>query len=250
MHSMKIGASFLALLTVGTVLCFKWGLLASELDLAVNGPKSVAERVKQYGDGVESRLKPAFDKAGVAYPPQVITLVVLKQEKQVELYAKDNESGLYRFINVYPILAASGHLGPKLQEGDWQVPEGVYGVESLNPNSHYHLALHVDYPSSFDQAKAKLDGRTDLGGDIMIHGSNVSIGCVAVGDSAAEDFFVLVAQTGNANVHLLFCPFDFRLVHSKLDASGMPLWISELYDDLSERLNKLPLPPTPTAPAP
>jgi hypothetical protein len=251
MRSVRISVGLVAAIAAGVLLYFKWGLLASELDLTINGPKSVTERVQQYGDRVALRLKPDFDKAGVAYPPVAITLVVLKQEKQVELYVQSKGSDdACRFIRTYPIFAVSGHLGPKLQQGDWQVPEGVYGVDSMNPNSHYHLALHVDYPNAFDREKAKADGRDDLGGDIMIHGSNVSIGCVAMGDSAAEDFFVLSALAGTANVHLLFCPFDFRVKRVKLDASKLPPWISELYADLTERLNKLPLPDRPATTPP
>jgi murein L,D-transpeptidase YafK len=245
MRSVKIGVGLVVIVASSVLLYFKWGLLASEVDVAINGPRSVSERVQQYGPAVSLRLKTDFEKAGVSYPPSAVTLVVLKQEKQVELYAEGKGADSYRYIRTYPIYAASGRLGPKLRQGDWQVPEGVYDVESLNPNSHYHLALHVDYPNAFDREKAQADGRVDLGGDIMIHGSNVSIGCVAMGDSAAEDFFVLAAQAGTANVHLLFCPFDFRVVRAKLDASQFPPWITELYADLTERLNKLPLPPGP-----
>ena len=32
-------------------------------------------------------------------------------------------------------------LGPKLKEGDKQVPEGLCKVESLNPNNLYHLEI-------------------------------------------------------------------------------------------------------------
>ena len=242
-RSVTIGGGLVVIAAASMLLYFKWGLLASEIDMAVNGPRSVSERLQQYGPAVSLRLKPNFDRAGVSYPPTAVTLVVLKQEKQVELYARGKGADSYCYIRTYPIFAASGRLGPKLRQGDWQVPEGVYGVESLNPNSHYHLALHVDYPNAFDRAKAQADGRTDLGGDIMIHGSNVSIGCVAMGDSAAEDFFVLAVQAGTANVHLLFCPFDFRVMRAKPDVSQFPPWISELYADLTEQLIKLPLPP-------
>ena len=100
-----------------------------------------------------TRLQSDFEKAGIAYPPAKVTLVILKQEARVEVYAKNPEQpgtvSEYHYIRSYPILAASGHLGPKLREGDGQVPEGIYAVESLNPNSHYHLALHVGYPNAF-----------------------------------------------------------------------------------------------------
>ena len=72
----------------------------------------------------------------------------------------------------YPIRAASGALGPKLREGDRQVPEGVYDIESLNPNSRFHVALRVGYPNAFDRQMAGREGRTALGGDIMIRASH------------------------------------------------------------------------------
>jgi hypothetical protein len=238
-----LGGILLVALVVG--IYFKWPWIESTLDQAINGPKSVSERVLQYGDRVAARLQPDFSKAGVDYPPGKVTLVILKQERVLELYAQspkaDGQS--YRFIRSYPILAASGHLGPKLREGDWQVPEGIYSVESLNPNSHYHLALHVDYPNAFDRAQAQVDGRTQLGGDIMIHGSYVSIGCVAMGDSAAEDLFVLTAKTGLPNVRLLFCPLDFRETKAPLSGPDFPAWTQQLYADLAKALNALP-PPT------
>ena len=50
--------------------------------------------------------------------------------------------------------------------GVWR--RGIFGgwatgnrIESLNPNSLYHLALRVNYPNPYDQAKGELDGRDD-----------------------------------------------------------------------------------------
>ena len=243
MRYVKLLAGLVFFGALGVILHFKWGLLASEVDMTVNGPRTVAQRVNEYGVVVKTRLQPDFDKAGLSYPPNGITLVILKQERLVELYARSDNSDGYRYIRTFPILAASGRLGPKLQEGDEQVPEGIYGVESLNPNSHYHVALHVDYPNSFDREKAKADGRTDLGGDIMIHGSNVSIGCVAMGDVTAEDLFVLSALVGIKNVQLIFCPLDFRLTKDRPAGAGLPSWAQELYNNLERRLGELPLPP-------
>lgn len=240
---MKLFLGGIVLFVLLAGLYFKWPWMEYTLDQGVHGSKTISERVAQYRDVVEQRLKPDFEKAGVSYPPDKITLVILKQEKRLELYAQDTK-GQFRFIRSYPILAASGHLGPKLHEGDWQVPEGIYAVESLNPNSRYHLALHVDYPNAFDREQAQADGRTQLGGDIMIHGSYLSIGCVAMGDSAAEDLFVLSAQTGLPNVRLLFCPFDFRTTKKALKpgAPDFPAWTTKLYADLEQNLATLPLP--------
>jgi murein L,D-transpeptidase YafK len=135
-------------------------------------------------------------------------------------------------------LKASGKLGPKLREGDRQVPEGLYRIESLNPNSRFHLSLRVNYPNAFDRDMAAREGRTNLGGDIMIHGSKVSIGCLAMGDTAAEDLFVLAAETGIDNISVILSPLDFRVRDFEGDFSTMPHWIPELYKRIRTELRK------------
>lgn len=186
----------------------------------LRGRATVSDRVQEFGPQVRARLAPHFQRAGVLYPPQRVVLLGLKQEKRLEVYAAD-ATGVLRFIRAYKVLAASGGSGPKLREGDMQVPECVYGIESFNPNSAFHVALRVDYPNEFDREQAARDGRTELGGDIMIHGSNGSVGCLAIGDEAAEDVFVLVAETGRSSVKVILSPVDFR-VRSKTPAKGQP----------------------------
>jgi murein L,D-transpeptidase YafK len=106
--------------------------------------------------------------------------------------------------------AFSGTLGPKLREGDGQIPEGVYGIEYLNPNSRFYLSLKVSYPNASDRARAKADKRVKLGGDIMLHGKAVTIGCVPVGDDAIEDIFYLAHAVGIRNVSVIIAPYDMR----------------------------------------
>jgi murein L,D-transpeptidase YafK len=163
------------------------------------------------GDTVDTRLRPDFARAGVAYPPERLVMVAFKAEKRLELYGPDAAGRLQR-VHSYPILAASGGPGLKLREGDEQVPEGFYRIELLNPNSRYHLSLRVNYPNDEDIARARAENRdlSTLGGDIMIHGGAASIGCLAMGDPAAEDLFVLVQRTGLDNVSLLITPEDLR----------------------------------------
>jgi murein L,D-transpeptidase YafK len=135
-------------------------------------------------------------------------LLCLKDERRLEVYAAADDA--FRRLVVYPVRAASGTLGPKLREGDRQVPEGVYAVESLNPNSRYHAALRVGYPGAFDRHTAAPEDRSRLGGDIMIHGGAASVGCLAMGDPAAEDLFVLAAAVGVENVSVVIAPVDLR----------------------------------------
>jgi len=199
--------------------------------------KTIADRVTQFGDAVDSRLKPLFLAAKVPYPPSSVTLIGLKEERELQLYAAGT-NGQYSLIRSYPILAASGEAGPKLREGDLQVPEGFYRIELLNPNSRYHLSLRVNYPNAFDRAQAKSEGRTYLGGDIMIHGNAVSIGCLAIGDPAAEELFVLAARTGLQNINVLLCPVDFREKKQVAPRANAPQWVSGLYKALKAELNR------------
>jgi hypothetical protein len=202
--------------------------------------RTVADVLEKIGPAAEARLRPLVERAGVAWPPPRVTLVAFKQEKQLELWAAAD--GRWVFVRAYPILAASGQAGPKLHEGDRQVPEGVYRLTDLNPNSGYHLSMRVDYPSATDRARAAAEGRMNLGGDIFIHGKDVSIGCLAMGDEAIEELFVLVAQTGLANVEVILAPNDLRGGRPAAEVPGGPPWVAELYDDLRKRLDDFPPP--------
>jgi len=182
--------------------------LAEGLQTA-KGRKTVQQRLEQYGQSVQERFLPYFEAAKIPYPPKKVIFVGLKHEKILEVWACGKENR-FSLIRTYPILAASGRLGPKLKEGDRQVPEGLYRIESLNPNSIFHLSLRINYPNEFDRQQAERENRTNLGGDIMIHGSNASIGCLAMGDEAAEDLFILAAVTGIDNISVILSPVDFR----------------------------------------
>ncbi len=190
--------------------------------------------VADLGDEVTARLGRSFARAGVRFPPRRVHLLAFKQERLLELWADD--SGSPRFIRSYAIQAASGKAGPKLVEGDRQVPEGVYRVTWLNPNSAYHLSMKLDYPNEFDRAKAAQESRVSLGGDIFVHGRNESIGCLAMGDAAIEDLFVLTAQVGPENVRVVIAPNDLRSKSPPTDLRYSPAWLPELYQDLRREL--------------
>ncbi len=208
--------------------------------LKTTGKKTVADRVAEFGRVVDKRLLRVFATAGLPMPPARLCFVALKSEKLLEVYAAGPGQPFKR-VRTYPILAASGKIGPKLQEGDRQVPEGVYPIELLNPNSLYHLSMRVGYPNAFDRAQAAREGRTNLGGDIMIHGNAVSIGCIAIGDPAAEDLFVLAARTGIENIKVIISPVDFRVPGKTVDqtVAGVPVWTKELYASISQELAAL-----------
>jgi hypothetical protein len=204
----------------------------------VFGVQTIQDRLRQYGAVVAQRWAPYFKQAGLEYPPRSVTLVGLKQERLLQVYAAGT-NGTVRFVRSYPILAASGSAGPKLREGDLQVPEGLYRIESLNPNSRFHLSLRINYPNEDDRARARAENRTQLGGDIMIHGDVVSVGCLAMGDEAAEDLFVLAALTGVPNVQVILSPMDFRERDLAGMPEGAPSWVAERYATIRKALAAL-----------
>lgn len=201
----------------------------------IRGRRTIEERVEQYGDRARARLMPHFEGIGISYPPELITIIGLKDEKMMEVWVAD-ESGRWKHLKDYPILGASGIIGPKLIQGDRQVPEGIYRIESLNPNSLYHLSLRINYPNEFDRLIAENEGRANLGGDIMIHGKSGSVGCLAMGDPASEELFVMAAESGIENITVIISPIDFRVRPLPADAPPAPYWTIELYDMITSEL--------------
>ena len=200
---------------------------------------TIASRLELHGPAARARLVPRFTRAGIAYPPRAVTLVGLKRERLLQVYAGPRADALAHVAD-HTILAASGGPGPKLREGDAQVPEGLYRIESLNPNSAFHLSLRVNYPNAFDRRRGAEDGRRRLGGDIMIHGSAVSIGCLAMGDEVAEDLFVLAADTGLPRIAVILAPWDLRRHPAPAGEVSLPAWAPGLYASIAGALRRLP----------
>jgi hypothetical protein len=143
------------------------------------------------------------DLVGLAV--QRVRLIAIKDAGILEVQIND------RPWRSFPWTAGSGGPGPKLRQGDRQIPEGLYRIDTVNPNSAYHLSLRVSYPNAEDRQRSAAQGITDLGGDIYIHGKDVSIGCIAIGDDAIEQVFYVVNKALPAEVPVLIMPFDLRL---------------------------------------
>jgi hypothetical protein len=216
----------------------KFSELVERQPMPYFGQRSVDDVLYSFAPYAVGQLKPYFRKAGVSYPPREAALIGLKEEKKLEVWAR-GEKGKFKFIRDYDIMAASGTKGPKLRQGDKQVPEGVYRIVRLNPNSNYHLSMKLNYPNEFDLEHAELDGRSKPGNDIFIHGKSVSAGCLAMGDAAIEELFVLAAHTGADNISVVIAPHDPR--KRPLDSSDpdLPYWTSELYDRITGEIKLL-----------
>jgi hypothetical protein len=186
----------------------------------------------------ERRLIKRFDRAGVDFPPQRIQLIAIKKSRRMELWAYQQNS--WHFVHDYAIFAASGYAGPKLREGDKQVPEGFYRITELNPNSQFHLSMKLNYPNGFDWLNAIREGRTAPGSNIFIHGSAWSAGCLAIGNRYIEELFMLVAKVGLNNSAVVIVPYDFRRKAISVTDSD-PAWLRELYSYMKLRLAQFPL---------
>ena len=198
------------------------------------GRRTVEQVMAAEGARGLARLKTPLNQAGFGETsPARLRFIGLKAEKRLEMWGSDG-AGFWRKIKDYPVLALSGGPGPKLREGDRQAPEGIYRLTFLNANSAFHLSIRIGYPSEADRAQAAEDGRTQLGGDIMIHGRAASIGCFAIGDPAIEEVFALTAQTGLANSEILIAPNDLRL----RAASDPRPWVAARYAEMSAILRR------------
>lgn len=201
---------------------------------------TVEDQLATYGPAARSRLTKKFAEIKLAYPPDRVAFVVLKSKAEMQVYVAPPAAS-YQYLCKYPILAASGELGPKLREGDRQVPEGIYNL-TLEPNTPYHLALRLNYPNPTDWERAKADGRQSPGSDILIHGSNCSIGCLAMGDPVSEDLFVLAAEAKDKNFTLVIAPVDFRRHALPPKSEADPVWLPQLYSEIKTALNEFPEP--------
>ena len=197
------------------------------------GVRRVIERI---GPRAEARIKPHFQRAGVPYPPKQICFIVVKDVLELELWAEHN--GAWKHIHTYDILFTSGWSGPKLREGDRQVPEGIYRITALNPASRFYLSMKINYPNDYDLRQARRDRRSNLGGNIHIHGKDKSHGCIAIGDVAIEELFVLVAKTGLDDVKVIITPSDMRKFGPVRNLPSRPSWLPDLYETIRRELMK------------
>jgi murein L,D-transpeptidase YafK len=131
-----------------------------------------------------------------------ILIRIFKEESELEVWKVD-KSGRFALLRTYPICRWSGDLGPKIEEGDRQAPEGFYTVTAdlMNPNSHYHLAINTGFPNAYDRA----NGRS--GASVMIHGDCASVGCYAMTDEQISEIYSLAREASSAvRGHFKFRP--------------------------------------------
>jgi murein L,D-transpeptidase YafK len=122
-------------------------------------------------------------------------LRVFKKEQKLEIWAKNEGDKTFQILKIYDIVSPTGNLGPKRKQGDMQTPEGFYFIDRFNPVSNFHLSLGINYPNESDKI---LGEKGNLGGDIFIHGSNVTVGCMPMTDDKIKEIYILTVEARNA----------------------------------------------------
>ena len=155
---------------------------------------------------------------------QPILIRTYKKEAEFEIW-KMKKDGQYTLLKTYPMCRWSGQLGPKVREGDRQVPEGFYSIApgQMNPNSNYYLSFNVGYPNAYDRAL----GHT--GGSIMVHGACSSAGCFSMTDTQIGEIYAVAREAfggGQRAIQMQSLPFRMtaeNLAKHRLDPN-MPFW--------------------------
>ena len=131
--------------------------------------------------------------------PKADKIVIVKSTRTLNLLSGD------KILKTYKVALGTVPVGPKRTEGDHRTPEGSYTIDAKNPQSQFHLSLHISYPSAADRQRAASLG-TKPGGAIMIHGlakpfaylgplhrqTDWTDGCIAVTNAEIEEIWKLV----------------------------------------------------------
>jgi len=139
----------------------------------------------------EDTLRKQFEDRNLVWPANFIYIRSFKYDSKLEVWVKQERDAPFQLFKTYKVCALAGTMGPKRMEGDYQVPEGFYYINEFNPRSEYHLALGLNYPNASDRL---LSDSIQPGGDIFIHGSCVTTGCIPILDNQIEELYIIAAH--------------------------------------------------------
>jgi murein L,D-transpeptidase YafK len=142
----------------------------------------------------EDTLKKQFAAKKLEWPAKHVYIRSFKYDSELEVWVKSKITDEFQLFKTYKICALAGTLGPKRIEGDYQVPEGFYYINEFKPNSTYHLSLGLNYPNAADKILAD---SVSPGGDIYIHGSCVTQGCIPITNPQIEELYILTTLAKN-----------------------------------------------------
>jgi murein L,D-transpeptidase YafK len=149
-----------------------------------------------------------------------ILVRIFKSESELEIWKAKDDGRFYHF-KTYPICDWSGTLGPKVNQGDRQTPEGFYLVSApqMNPKSKYYLAFNLGFPNAYDRS----NGRT--GADIMVHGDCKSAGCYAMTDGVVEEIYIVAREAlAGGQESFQVQAYPFRMTKANMDKHKSDKW--------------------------
>jgi len=179
-----------------------WGFVGAALALSA---------CNDLGSGSQRSLAPIppetlamMEQAGVTKESPTL-IRAYKKEAEFEVW-KQRPDGRYAYLKTFPMCRWSGQLGPKVREGDRQVPEGFYSITpgQMNPNSAYYLSFNVGYPNAYDRAFGH------GGGSIMVHGACSSAGCFSMTDRQIGEIYAILRTSfnnGQRSIQMQSYPF-------------------------------------------
>jgi len=149
-----------------------------------------------------------------------ILVRIFKSESELEIWKAKDDGRFYHF-KTYPICDWSGTLGPKVNQGDRQTPEGFYLVSApqMNPKSKYYLAFNLGFPNAYDRS----NGRT--GADIMVHGDCKSAGCYAMTDGVVEEIYIVAREAlAGGQESFQVQAYPFRMTKANMEKHKSDKW--------------------------
>ena len=151
-----------------------------------------------------------------------IFIRIFKEESELEVWKARDDGHFYHF-KTYPICNWSGDLGPKIEQGDRQAPEGFYNVSSaqMNPNSNYYLSFNVGFPNAYD----RVFGRS--GSNVMVHGNCKSAGCYAMTDALVEEIYGIAREAfAGGQKSFPLHAYPFRMTDANMQRHKGSQWVN------------------------
>lgn len=199
---------------------------------------------------VENTLKAEFQKDSLIWPAKDVYIRSFKYDSEMEVWVRNSDTLPYQLFKTYKVCAMAGAVGPKRMEGDFQVPEGFYYIQGFKPQSAYHMSLKLSYPNESD---ILLSDQNKPGGDIYIHGSCVTVGCIPLRDEQIEEVFLIAAGAKKSGekyipIHVFPVRFDkeksikylYKEIKDDPELQRFEVDIKQAYDYFNEH-HTLPL---------
>ncbi|MBS1959239.1 MAG: hypothetical protein JST80_07210 [Bdellovibrionales bacterium] len=161
-------------------------------------PALYVEAIKDGGGRINK--SGTFEKGGKwmsSFPSAPVTMYIESDGKRIPFKTIDE-------------VLVQKKAGPKLKYGDMHTPEGRFTLSAPNVESGYFISTHIGYENWSDRSsmlsemKSKDRNPASKGGDIVIHGTGGSDGCISIPntESALIAAWVKGAPKGQSSIEI------------------------------------------------